>query len=295
MLDLRDLECLIALTRHRHFAKAADDCGMSQPAFSMRIRHLEERLDTQIVRRGNRFQGLTSEGETIVAHAREILDQVRALEEEVQAARGEIVGSLMLAAIPTASAYAALIASWLRERHPGIRTRIETTTSLGIQQGIDDGRFDAGITYSEGAWPDMLQVEELYKERYVLLIPDRLRTGSDAGITWRDAAAMPLILLEPGMQNRRILDHIFQEVGVHPTVIAETSGFMAAVLMAMEGMGATVLPQVLVDSLKGFQRATPVPLTDPEIEKSVSLVTPRRAQSIPVVEALRRTALPHVR
>ena len=193
MLDLRDLECLIALTRHRHFAKAADDCGMSQPAFSMRIRHLEERLDTQIVRRGNRFLGLTAEGETIVAHSRGILDQVRTLEEEVKAAKGEIVGSLMLAAIPTASAYAARIASWLRDRHPGIRTRIETTTSLGIQQGIDDGRFDAGLPYAEGAWPDMLQVEELYSERYVLLVPDRLHTGWDKGIPWEKAAAMPLI------------------------------------------------------------------------------------------------------
>ncbi len=294
MLDLRDLECLIALTRHRHFAKAADDCGMSQPAFSMRIRHLEERLDTQIVRRGNRFQGLTSEGETIVSHARAILDQVRALEEEVKAARGEIVGTLMLAAIPTASGYAARIASWLRDRHPGIRTRIETTTSLGIQQGIDDGRFDAGLTYAEGAWPEMLRVEELYAERYSLLVPDRMNAGWDSGISWAEAAGMPLILLEPGMQNRRILDHIFEEAGAHPTVIAETNGFMAAVMMAMQGMGAAVLPQVIVDSFKGFEHATPVPLIEPEIEKVVSLVTPKRTQSIPVIDALRRTVLPDI-
>jgi len=292
VLDLKDLECLIALTRHRHFAKAADDCGMSQPAFSMRIRHLEERLDTQIVRRGNRFQGLTSEGETVVAHARGILDQVRALEEEVKVVQGEVIGSLMLAAIPTASAHAAMLASALHDRHPGIRTRIETTTSLGIQQGIDDGRFDAGLTYAEGAWPEMLRVEELYSERYVLFVPDRLNAGWDVGISWEEAASMPLILLEPGMQNRRILDHIFEEAGAYPSVIAETNGFMASILMAMQGMGATVVPQVLVDSLAAFAGVTPVPLVDPEIEKAVSLVTPRRAQSIPVVEALREIALP---
>ena len=43
MLDLRDLECLSALARHKHFARAAEECGMSQPAFSMRIRNLEDR------------------------------------------------------------------------------------------------------------------------------------------------------------------------------------------------------------------------------------------------------------
>ena len=107
MLDLRDLECLSALARHKHFARAAEECGMSQPAFSMRIRNLEDRLETQIVRRGNRFQGLTAEGEVVLSHGRAILESTRALEEQVRAAKGEVIGRLRLGTIPTANAYAA--------------------------------------------------------------------------------------------------------------------------------------------------------------------------------------------
>ena len=291
MLDLRDLECLVALTRQRHFAKAAETCGMSQPAFSMRIRNLEERLDTQIVKRGNRFQGMTAEGQTIVDHALGILDQVRALEEKVRAAKGEVVGRLVLAAIPTAVAYAAHVAQRLREVHPGIRMRIESTTSLAIQQGIEDGRFDAGLTYSDSASSDFLRIDRLYGERYVLFVPDALRPEGEC-VTWAKAAELPLILLEPEMQNRRILDRIFEDAGVEPDVIAETNGFMAAVVMALQGTGATVLPQVLVEALGSFERASLVPLTDPVVERSVCLVTPRRGQGIPVVDALRRTVLP---
>lgn len=292
MLDLKDLGCLIALTRHRHFARAADACGMSQPAFSMRIRHLEERLDTQIVKRANRFQGLTAEGEMIVAHARSILDQVRALEEEVRAARGDVVGALALGVVPTAAPYAGFAANWLKQRHPGIRMRIETATSLAVQQGVDDGRFDAGITYTEGASVDLLRVEALYSEEYMLLVPAEMNAGSDGQISWAEAAALPLILLEPDMQNRRILDQIFLDVGADPKVVAETNGFMAAIVMALEGMGATVVPRVLAENLGAWERARLLPLVDPVIEKSVSLVTPKRAQSIPVVEALRRTVVP---
>lgn len=295
MLDLKDLDCLIALTRHRHFAKAADELGMSQPAFSMRIRHLEDRLGTQIVKRGNRFQGLTAEGETIVWHARIIHDQVRALEDEVKAARGEVVGTLILAAIPTAAAYAARIANRLRQGHPGIQVRIDTATSLAIQQGVDEGRFDAGLTYTEGVSGDLLKVEELYIEHYVLLVPDELRKGDALEISWSDAAELPLILLEPEMQNRRILDNIFLEAGAAPTIVAESNGFMAAIGMALEGMGATVLPKVLVETLGAFQGATLLDLVQPKAEKPVSLVTPMRAQSVLVVDALRRTVLPGVR
>lgn len=286
MLDLRDLECLTALARHRHFARAAEDCGMSQPAFSMRIRNLEDRLKTQIVRRGNRFQGLTSQGEMVLARARDILDQTRSLEEEVRAARGEVVGLLKLGVIPTAAAYAAQLATALRARHPGVRMRIDTTNSLALQQGLEDGRFDAAISYSEGVASSMLRVEPLYDEQYTLLVPADLRTGGHQ-ITWADAAAMPLILLEPEMQNRRILDQVFAEVGVEPTVVAETDGFTATIAMAVAGVGAAVLPDVLVERLGRHEGVELLPLVDPIVEKSVSLVTSQKPQAIPVIDALR--------
>jgi DNA-binding transcriptional LysR family regulator len=288
VLDLKDLDCLIALTRHRHFAKAADELGLSQPAFSMRIRHLEERLGTQIVKRGNRFQGLTPEGETIVLHARIIHDQVRALEDEVRAARGEVVGTLILAAIPTATAFAARIANALRSSHPGIRVRVDSASSQAIQKGVDEGRFDAGLTYSEGVSSDLMTVEDLYIEQYMLWVPDALDVEGDE-ITWHAAAALPMILLEPEMQNRRILDNIFAEAGAAPDVVAETNGFIAAMAMAREGMGATVLPKVLVDSLGALEGGRILDLVDPVAEKPVCLVSPRRAQSVMVVDALRRT------
>ena len=289
MLDLKDLDCLLALTRHRHFARAAEACGLSQPAFSMRIRSLEDQLGTQIVKRGNRYQGLTEAGETVVSHARGILDGVRSLEEEMSAARGEIVGELTLGSIPTALPYAAHVANRLRKSHPGIRPRIRSTTSLEVQQGVEDGRFDAGLTYAEGASSDLLRVEDLYSEEYILLAPKRLVSGSE--ISWMAAAELPLILLEPEMQNRRILDKIFADLGAPPTVVAETNGFIAAIAMAEDGTGATVVPRVLVDTLGVMERTALLPLVDPVIEKPVALVTPRRAQSIPVVEALRRTVV----
>lgn len=287
MQDLRDLECLIALARHCHFAKAAAQCGLSQPAFSMRIRGLEERLNTRIVKRGNRFQGLTQEGERVLEHAKAIVAQVRALEQEVRAAPGEITGSLTLGVIPTAGAYAAQVAHRLRAMHPGIMTRLETATSLAIQQGVDDGRLDAGLTYTEGASTDILDVLPLYDERYVLLLPDELAGANRDEITWEEAARLPLILLETDMQNRRIIDQVFREIGSQPEIVAETNGFMAAVLMASEGMGATVVPDVLRQSLAGFGRTRILTLVAPEVEKSVCLVSHRRKTSMPTVAALR--------
>ena len=59
MPDLRDMQLLAALARQGHFARAADECGISQPAFSARIRNHEIDLRVAVVNRGNRFTGFT--------------------------------------------------------------------------------------------------------------------------------------------------------------------------------------------------------------------------------------------
>lgn len=292
MTDLRDLECLVALARRRHFARAAADCGLSQPAFSMRIRNLEERLDIAIVRRGNRFQGLTAAGEAVTAHARDILDRVRAMEQEVRATQGAVSGPLTLGIVPTASAFAGQAAVRLLTAHPGIRTRIEAATSLSIQQGLVEGVFDAGITYTEGVVAETFRIEPLYVECYALLVPEALAPPGATEIGWAEAAALPLTLLEPGMQNRRILNRVFEEVGVEPRVVAETNGFIPALAMAVAGVAATVVPQVMVDTLGPVRGVVALPLVAPRVEKGMSFVTLLRPRSLPAVEALRDVLLP---
>lgn len=289
MIELRDLQLLSALARHRHFAKAARDCGISQPAFSMRIRNLEERLGLTIVRRANRFQGLTEEGEMIVRRARRILDDAKALELEVQASRGEISGTLILGVVPTASAFTGQLVRRLREAHPRIVIRIETLSSMSIQHRLDEGTIDAGVTYGDSIGEDLRHVQWLYEETYVCLVPETM-TDRDGDMPWTTMAEFPLSLLEPQMQNRRILDRIFADQGLHPQVVAETSGFTASMVMACEGLAATVVPAVLSDALGTLKGTKVLPLVDPVVSKPICLATLDRQPELPTVDALREVA-----
>ncbi|MFA3918585.1 LysR family transcriptional regulator [Ruegeria hyattellae] len=286
MIDLKDLQLLTALARHRHFAKAAEACGISQPAFSMRIRALEGRLGVSIVRRANRFQGLTEEGEMIVRRARRILDDTKALEQEVQAARGEITGTLILGVVPTALAFTGPLTRRLHEAHPRIVTRIEAMSATAIQHKLDDGSIDAGVTYGDSIGTDLRIVQPLYEETYVLLAPVHM-SDETGPLPWARVAEYPLSLLEPQMQNRRILNHIFAEQGLHPQVVAETSGFTASLVMAREGLAASVLPQILMASLGDLDGTVVRPLTDPEVSKPICLATLERDPDLPTIVALR--------
>ncbi len=287
MIELKDLQLLTALARHQHFAKAAEACNMSQPAFSMRIRSLEDKLGLSIVRRGNRFQGLTGEGQMIVDRARGILDDAKALEQEVAAARGEVTGTLVIGVVPTATSYAAQLINRLHQAHPRVLVRLEVTTSLSIQQRLYDGTIDAGVTYSDSVAQDHMSLTPLYDESYVLLASSGMVEGYPDQITWAQAAHLPLSLLEPQMQNRRILDRIFADLDLRPEIMSESPAFMASMVMARAGSVATILPKALVEALGPLEGTRVLDLVEPEPTRPICLAAVDRQPELTTIRALR--------
>ncbi|WP_420862351.1 LysR family transcriptional regulator [Algirhabdus cladophorae] len=291
MIDLRDMQLLTALSRHKHFAKAATECGISQPAFSMRIRALEDRLGVAIVRRGNRFLGLTPQGELLVQRALGILDDVRGLEQEIKAGDGPIAGTLTLGVVPTALAQAGALVAALYDQFPQVFVRLESASSLAIQQGIEDGRLDAGLSYTDGVSTDLLQVEPVYEETYVLLAPKAVVAGDAGKVRWDDLAGVPLCLLDGQMQNRRILDNIFAEVGLVPNIVSEANGFTSALMMVQQGAVAAILPKGLLDTFTMPEAITALELHEPVVAKTIGLLTSRRGRALPIVQKLRAISL----
>ena len=100
--DLIDkLELLLALAKERHFGRAAEACGVTQPTMSTSLKQLEEILGVMLVQRGSRFQGFTPEGERTLDWARRIVGDARAMRQEINALKDRLSGEIAIAAIPT--------------------------------------------------------------------------------------------------------------------------------------------------------------------------------------------------
>ena len=145
MLD--KLEYLMALARERHFGRAAEACGVTQPTLSAGIKQLEETLGVLLVQRGSRFIGFTPEGERTLDWARRIVgDAARCGRKSTRCKHG-LTGRLRIAAIPTALAMVAAITTPYRARHPDVRFTILSQTSIEILTQLENLEIDAGITY----------------------------------------------------------------------------------------------------------------------------------------------------
>ncbi|GBG38055.1 LysR family transcriptional regulator [Mycobacterium montefiorense] len=283
----RQLEYFVALARERHFAHAADACHVSQPALSEAIRKLEHELKVPLVRRGQKFEGLTPEGERLVHWARRILADCDALKLEVTALQTGLVGELRLGVVPNAATTVALLTDSFCTAHPLVRVQLETNLrSAGIIERIQRFELDAGILYPDRHDTGELLVTPLYQEHQLLIVGGDLLPGKTESISWSDALALPLCLLTVGMRGRRVIDDALATQGLAVAPQLETDS--VATLFAHVGTGrwASIVPHTWIRALGVPAGACVLRLHDPVVTAPMVLVTSAAEPGSVVTRAL---------
>jgi DNA-binding transcriptional LysR family regulator len=287
---------LAALEQHRHFGRAAAACHITQPALSNALRALETHYDVAIVRRGRLYEGLTPEGEQVLATAHRVLREQEMLSQALAGSAEQPKGRLIVGAVPTAVPVAARFAARLIERHPGIAPQVRSLTSHEIETGLDQLALDLGFGYI-----DRLETESLrrldalpqYAEQYYLIrrvdgATPALQLG--APLAWSEAAALRLALLSPDMHNRAILDEVFQALDLTIRPLLETNSVLA-LLAAVQASGlAAVLPGALVSTFAAQSGLQAQPLVEPAVKKPIGFITAASVRPSRTLEAALRLA-----
>ena len=279
------LEMFIALANERHFGRAAEVCGVTQPTLSSAIRQLEDQLGVQLVFRGSRFQGLTPEGTRVLDWARRIVSDMRALKAEMKVVRSGLSGTVRIGVIPTALPMVAELTAPFIARHPNVRVSILSRTSVEILAEIESLELDAGITYLDNEPLGRVAQVPLYTEFYRLLCAPGTALAGRAQVSWAEVAEQPLCLLTSDMQNRRIVNQHLAEAGAAVVPQVESNSTIALIAHVMTGRWASVVPTKLAGmALAGGLVA--VPIVEPEAEHLIGLVMARRDPLTPVLAAL---------
>lgn len=288
------LEFLLALARERHFGRAAEVCGVTQPTLSAGVKQLEDSFGVLLVNRGSRFVGLTPEGERVLEWAKRIVGEVRTMRQEVNAMKqGRLVGHLRLAVIPTALPMVSALTTPYRERHPDVRFTIRSATSIEVLTWLDNLQIDAGITYLDNEPTGDVRAVPLYRERYQLLIAADSPLGSRQSVTWTEAGHIPLCLLTPDNQNRRIINQLLHDAGSGESQVPtlESDSMTVLVSHVRTGRWASVMPAILAETLGLTGAVHAIPIVEPAAFHTVGLVVPGRETLTPAVAALVAEAL----
>jgi DNA-binding transcriptional LysR family regulator len=280
------LELLLALAKERHFGRAAEACGVTQPTMSTSIKQLEEILGVMLVQRGSRFQGFTPEGERVLDWARRIVGDSRAMRQEINALKDGLSGEIAIAAIPTALGMLASLTTPFRARHPNVRFRIISSTSIAALALLENLEVDAALSYIENEPVGKVRTVPLYNESYRLLTSPDGMFGDRNEVTWKEVGQVPLCLLTPDMQNRRIIDALLRSAGQEPSPTLESNSMIVLFAHVRTGKWASIMPAKLAETLGLTDNVRSIPIVEPAATHAVGLIVPDREPMTPLIAAL---------
>ena len=278
---------LLALSREKHFGRAAEACGVTQPTLSAGINQLETTMGVLLVRRSAKFGGFTPEGERVLEWARRIVSDTRAMRDEVKSLRQGLSGHLRLAVVPTALPVMAHLTTPLAARHPDVTFSIRSCNSLEVLSLMENLEADAGVTYLEGEPVGKVRSLPLFEEHYRLLVAADSPLGAEGEVGWHEVAALKLSLLTPDMQNRRIIDRRLEGTGLATLPVLESNSMIVLVTHVQTGRWASVLPAVMAESLLASGPSVrSIRIRETEKAPVIGLVYPNREPLMPLTTAL---------
>lgn len=286
---LSQLTYFEALARERHFGRAAASCYVATSTLSEAIRKLEAEVGFPLVNRGkSAFQGLTEEGEIVLAYARRILSEQRSLSHDLAHRRGNLEGTVRFGTIPSGTDRAAEVLSTLVTAHPGIQVDLVAgLTSEDIVNRVLDHDFDAGVIHPLHSHVRRARREEPGQElhlvslgvtRFVVVGKPALLGGFGGRITGAELETLSVALLNRGMVAREEFDRAMSaaDLTVDPGAVATSVESLLA--LAGTGTWAVVVPSTTAESTQ----LTMLPLVEPEVRLELALVR-RESRPAPVL------------
>ncbi|MAW88216.1 MAG: DNA-binding transcriptional regulator OxyR [Phyllobacteriaceae bacterium] len=277
-MNLQQLEYILAVDQHRHFAEAAKNCHVTQPTLSTMIQKLEDELGVKIFDRSKKPVLPTEEGKKLIAQARKVLAESRRFQELASELKGELRGVLELGIIPTVAPYLlpAFLTSFL-ERFPDIHLHIIELTTEEIIRRLKHHQLDAAILATPLNDPSLYE-HPLYDEEFVAYASPEQPLLKKQFVAPEDIKLDELWLLEEGHCLRTQVVNLceLRYSDAEENRLAYAAGSVETLKKMVDmGHGVTILPEMAIADLTDEEHARLRFFKPPAPVREISLVTYR--------------------
>ena len=273
IMNIRDLEYLIAIDDERHFHRAAERCFVSQPTLSGQIKKLEQELGLLLVERNNRHVSMTEAGRAVVKHARSVLFEVNAIKGVANYFKDPMVGDIRVGIIPTIAPYLLpIIMPALNKHFTELKLWLYEYQTEVLLEKLKKSELDFLILALPIDKHDFTEVD-LFREPFRLAINKKHKLAKRKHVNLGDIEQQELLLLEEGHCLRgHILDVCLlagvKELGQYNATSLETLRHMVG-----EGMGMTLMPELAVPTKnKKTDEIQYVEFSDPKPNRRIGLL-----------------------
>src|SRR2546425_6876496 len=214
LMDTRQLAAFCAVVERKSFSQAAERLGVTQPAVSLQIRSLEQRLGRQLLDRSGRRVEPTEAGRRLYASAQRLLAAEEHLLEELDADdEGAITGTLELgASTGPGGTVVPLLLCEFQEQHQDVRVRLTVSDTQTVVDRVADRELELGIV-GAGRRHRGVVFEPFFRDEVVLACPPQHRFAGKT-ISLDQLKAEPLIVMQEGAGVRQVIEDELRKEGM---------------------------------------------------------------------------------
>lgn len=269
-MDERRLRYFLAVVDEGSVTRAARRLHVAQPSLSQALRAFESELGVQLFHRVGRGLRLSTAGETLAGHARQILRAIDAARGAISGVLELRTGTLEIAALATLAVdpMSNLIGRF-RALYPGVEVRVlEPESAEQVGALVRDGACELGAAHLPLS-RSQLVAHSLGEQELQFVLPPHT-AAEERPLGARELARTPLVVSPPGTSTRMLLEQALAAVGVTPQIAVQTAAREAIVPLVLSGAGAALLPASLAEEAR--RRGAMVRSARPRITRTVGLI-----------------------
>ena len=273
-MTLQQLEYIVAVYRTRHFVKAAEACGVTQPTLSAMIQKLEAELDVKLFERSSQQVMPTAIGKVVVEQAWKVLNRARKLKDIVAEEKKSLTGTFRLGILPTIAPY--LLPRFfprLMRENSSLEIRVVEMKTADIRRAIDRGEIDAAVMVDTGDLDDYA-LTTLFYEQFLAYVSPSDQLSAKKSIKTSDLSNELLWLLDEGHCFRDQLVKYCQLKAAKTSQSAYSLGSIETFMRIVEnGQGVTFIPELATIQLTPTQKELVRPFAIPIPTREVVMAT----------------------
>jgi DNA-binding transcriptional LysR family regulator len=212
-MDTRQLAAFCAVVEKSSFSQAAEKLGVTQPAVSLQVRALEERLGQTLLDRSGRRVEPTEAGLRLYRSAQRMLALEEQLYDEVAADSGELQGTLAIGASTGPGAHLVpLLLCEFQQEHPELHVSLSIWDTQTVSEKVALRELELGVV---GALRRnrSLEFEPLVRDEIVLAVPPGHRAAGGS-VSVDDLRDETVIAMQEGAGVRQVVDEELRRAGL---------------------------------------------------------------------------------
>jgi len=282
-MTFTQLEIFALIAELKSFTATAEKLGISQSAVSHALKSLEQQWGINLISRTQSDIELTTTGQQLLTHVKELLSISDTLEKEVAAIHGLNEGTLRIGSFGASSSIYLLpeILESFRQRYPKIEIYIDEGEDKEVAQWLLERRIEVGFLIM----PDeRFDTFPLIEDRFVALIPNQFPLAQQLYIDPAQLENCPFIMTMAG--SRYQVELILKNFNVKPDIKFYVSQILSIVSMVHNQLGVSIVSDMVItkELLSLYPNVVKRPFK-PNLKRSIGLAVKNKKHMSPAVKA----------